>query len=321
MGVVYKAHDPLLERDVALKVMLPKVAEDAEGKIRFEREAKAIARMVHPHVVTVFDLGYHTDGSPFIAMELLRRRGPAARDAAGDAALPRPEDRDRAPGPEGLGRAHRRGHRPPRHQARQRLPHPRRQRQDHGLRRRVHEVQGDGRRDRGGNPRLHVAGAGRAAAQRGRAQRPVQRGGDALRARLGPTALPRREPASRSSTRSPTKSRRWSSRKVPSTRRSGPSSGKCLVKEVGERYQTAAAFAEALEGYAQTLPEESASAAPAPVDLGIQETVVIPVARDEPPRRGESTGDEPILLASTSRPPRTCPSRRRPPPTRAPSSR
>ena len=71
MGVVYKAHDPLLERDVALKVMLPKVAEDAEGKNRFEREAKAIARMVHPHVVTIFDLGYHTDGSPYIAMELL----------------------------------------------------------------------------------------------------------------------------------------------------------------------------------------------------------------------------------------------------------
>jgi serine/threonine protein kinase/tetratricopeptide (TPR) repeat protein len=74
MGVVYHAHDPLLERDVALKVMLTQVAEDPEQKLRFEREARAVARMMHPNVVTVFDLGYHTDGAPYIAMELLRGR-------------------------------------------------------------------------------------------------------------------------------------------------------------------------------------------------------------------------------------------------------
>ncbi len=72
MGVVYHAHDPLLERDVALKVMLPQIARDAEMKHRFEREARAVARMMHPNVVTVFDLGYHADGSPYIAMEFLR---------------------------------------------------------------------------------------------------------------------------------------------------------------------------------------------------------------------------------------------------------
>jgi serine/threonine protein kinase/tetratricopeptide (TPR) repeat protein len=72
MGVVYHAHDPLLERDVALKVMLAQVAQDPEQKLRFEREARAVARMMHPNVVTVFDLGYHTDGAPYIAMELLR---------------------------------------------------------------------------------------------------------------------------------------------------------------------------------------------------------------------------------------------------------
>ena len=72
MGVVYHAHDPLLDRDVALKVMLAQVAEDPEQKLRFEREARAVARMMHPNVVTVFDLGYHTDGAPYIAMELLR---------------------------------------------------------------------------------------------------------------------------------------------------------------------------------------------------------------------------------------------------------
>lgn len=72
MGVVYHAHDPLLDRDVALKVMLAQIAEDPEQKLRFEREARAVARMMHPNVVTVFDLGYHTDGAPYIAMELLR---------------------------------------------------------------------------------------------------------------------------------------------------------------------------------------------------------------------------------------------------------
>jgi tetratricopeptide (TPR) repeat protein len=72
MGVVYHAHDPMLDRDVALKVMLAQVAEDPEQKLRFEREARAVARMMHPNVVTVFDLGYHTDGAPYIAMELMR---------------------------------------------------------------------------------------------------------------------------------------------------------------------------------------------------------------------------------------------------------
>jgi serine/threonine-protein kinase len=72
MGAVYRAHDPLLERDVALKVMLPQFADDLEQKARFEREGRAAARLVHPNVVTIFDLGYHTDGSPYIVMELLR---------------------------------------------------------------------------------------------------------------------------------------------------------------------------------------------------------------------------------------------------------
>jgi len=72
MGMVYLAHDTILERDVALKVMVASIADDPELKQRFEREAKAVARMTHPNVVNVFDLGNHTDGSPFIAMELLK---------------------------------------------------------------------------------------------------------------------------------------------------------------------------------------------------------------------------------------------------------
>src|SRR5512147_1594429 len=72
MGQVYLAHDTMLDRDVALKVMVAQIADDPELKARFEREAKSVAKMTHPNVVTVFDLGNHTDGSPYIAMELLK---------------------------------------------------------------------------------------------------------------------------------------------------------------------------------------------------------------------------------------------------------
>jgi serine/threonine-protein kinase len=72
MGMVYLAHDTVLERDVALKVMVAQIADDPELNQRFIREAKAVAKMTHPNVVAVFDLGNHSDGSPFIAMELLK---------------------------------------------------------------------------------------------------------------------------------------------------------------------------------------------------------------------------------------------------------
>jgi hypothetical protein len=72
MGHVYVAHDVKLDRDVALKVMAAQIADDPELKSRFEREAKAVGKMAHPNLVTVFDFDYHTDGSPYIAMELLK---------------------------------------------------------------------------------------------------------------------------------------------------------------------------------------------------------------------------------------------------------
>jgi eukaryotic-like serine/threonine-protein kinase len=72
MGQVYLAKDTMLDREVALKVMVASIADDPELKARFEREAKAVAKMSHPNVVNVFDLGYHSDGSPYMAMELLR---------------------------------------------------------------------------------------------------------------------------------------------------------------------------------------------------------------------------------------------------------
>ncbi len=72
MGVVYLAYDSVLEREVALKVMASTIVSDKDLKERFEREAKAVASLQHRNIVTVYDLGYDDEGSPFIAMELLK---------------------------------------------------------------------------------------------------------------------------------------------------------------------------------------------------------------------------------------------------------
>ena len=69
MGVVYRAHDTLLDRDVAVKVLL-QAALDSEKRARLLGEAQAAARLNHPNVASVHDAG-ETDGSPFIAMELV----------------------------------------------------------------------------------------------------------------------------------------------------------------------------------------------------------------------------------------------------------
>ena len=78
MGVVYHARDPMLERDVALKVMLPQIAGDPDQKGRFEREARAVAKIVHPNVLTVFDLGYQPRG--FLRPALLPAQAAQAHD-------------------------------------------------------------------------------------------------------------------------------------------------------------------------------------------------------------------------------------------------
>jgi len=73
MGVVFAAYDPDLDRQVALKLLKPGAVADAEARGRLVREAQALARLSHPHVVTVHDVG--TDGdSVFLAMELVRGR-------------------------------------------------------------------------------------------------------------------------------------------------------------------------------------------------------------------------------------------------------
>ncbi len=70
MGVVYRAHDERLDRDVAVKVLHQDVAQDADRLARFEREAKAVAKLDHPNILAIHELGTHK-GSPFIVTELL----------------------------------------------------------------------------------------------------------------------------------------------------------------------------------------------------------------------------------------------------------
>jgi non-specific serine/threonine protein kinase len=70
MGVVYRAHDDRLDRDVAIKVLPEEVAERPDRLARFEQEVKSLAGLNHPNIVTVFSVE-EADGTPFFAMELV----------------------------------------------------------------------------------------------------------------------------------------------------------------------------------------------------------------------------------------------------------
>ena len=71
MGAVYRAEDPRLKREVALKVMLPQFAANEQAKARFVREARAQAKVEHDHVAAILHIGDHK-GLPFIVMPLLK---------------------------------------------------------------------------------------------------------------------------------------------------------------------------------------------------------------------------------------------------------
>src|SRR5215211_318019 len=71
IGHVYLAHDKVLDRDVALKMLKARYAENEEFVERFRREAKSAASLSHPHIVPVFDGGETADGTYYIAMEYL----------------------------------------------------------------------------------------------------------------------------------------------------------------------------------------------------------------------------------------------------------
>ncbi len=68
MSTVYRAFDPTLERWVAIKLMHRDISEDPDQLERFRREARAVARLSHPHVVTVIDFG-EDGGTPYIVLE------------------------------------------------------------------------------------------------------------------------------------------------------------------------------------------------------------------------------------------------------------
>jgi serine/threonine protein kinase len=84
MGEVYRARDPRLGRDVAIKVLPASFCRDADRLRRFEDEARAGGSLSHPNITAIFDVGLH-DGAPYVVSELLE--GEELRDALAEGRL------------------------------------------------------------------------------------------------------------------------------------------------------------------------------------------------------------------------------------------
>ena len=92
MGVVYTAHDPRLDRQVAIKVLPPDLTRDNTAKQRFLQEAKAASALDHPNICTIYEINETDDGQLYLVMahyegETLKERierGPLAVDDAID---------------------------------------------------------------------------------------------------------------------------------------------------------------------------------------------------------------------------------------------
>src|ERR1700729_1793131 len=72
MATVYRAHDPRLGRDVAIKVIHPHLRDSLEAKHRFYVEAKAVAKLRHPNIVEVFDVSSEGEPEQYLVVELVR---------------------------------------------------------------------------------------------------------------------------------------------------------------------------------------------------------------------------------------------------------
>src|SRR6187551_2318861 len=82
MGEVYRARDPRLDREVAIKVLPSALASDPAALARFEREAMSVARLSHPNVLSIYEFAT-ADGVAFVVMELVDGETLRARLAAG----------------------------------------------------------------------------------------------------------------------------------------------------------------------------------------------------------------------------------------------
>src|SRR2546423_4146696 len=78
MGEVYRARDTRLGRDVAVKVLPQHLSSNSDLKARFEREARAISALSHPHICHLYDIGSQ-DGTDYLVMELLEGESLADR--------------------------------------------------------------------------------------------------------------------------------------------------------------------------------------------------------------------------------------------------
>lgn len=82
MSTVYLARQEALGRDVAVKVMLPEALEDETSRRRFENETRTIARLEHPNIVGIYEVGRTREGLPYYAMPYLRRGHLGQRDGS-----------------------------------------------------------------------------------------------------------------------------------------------------------------------------------------------------------------------------------------------
>jgi eukaryotic-like serine/threonine-protein kinase len=88
MGVVYRARDERLQRDVAIKVLPTGLLSGEPAKSRFRKEALALARLSHPNIAAVFDVG-EQDGMDYLVMECVPGQTPRAENAIATASCQR----------------------------------------------------------------------------------------------------------------------------------------------------------------------------------------------------------------------------------------
>ena len=91
MGVVYRARDTRLNRDVAIKVLPSSFAPDQERLRRFTLEAQSTGALNHPHILAIYDIGTH-EGLPYLVTELLEGESLRERLKRGKLGVPKSID-------------------------------------------------------------------------------------------------------------------------------------------------------------------------------------------------------------------------------------